>query len=180
MTRHRSSSIFLTLSLTLAAMLAVAPGSAMAGSLLSGYGGPGSGSQALLGSTLINGTPPTSGGGSSSSGSGATTTLGTQPPGGRSGAGQGAGTGAAAHANGGSGAQDNGARGTAGASGASAGGSSTYTSPGSTRPATGLAAAAQDTGLLGITGADVLLLVLVLSVLAVTAGLTVRLAGTQH
>ena len=46
-----------------AGALAYAPAGANAGSLLSGYGGPGQGSQALLGSTLI-------GGGGSSGGSG--------------------------------------------------------------------------------------------------------------
>src|SRR4051812_5612016 len=48
-----------------AGALACAPAGADAGSLLSGYGGPGQGSQALLGSALIGG-----GGGSSSGGSG--------------------------------------------------------------------------------------------------------------
>lgn len=45
MTRQRFSFILLTLTLT--AALAVAPGSALAGLLLSGYGGPGGGTQAL-------------------------------------------------------------------------------------------------------------------------------------
>jgi hypothetical protein len=59
----------------LAALAAAAPASAPANPLLSGYGGPGQGSQAILGATLLNG--PSSGGGStgttgSSTGAGAT------------------------------------------------------------------------------------------------------------
>jgi hypothetical protein len=50
------------------ALLALVP-AARAGSLLSGYGGPGQGSQALLGSTLIGGSGGGGGGGSSSGGS---------------------------------------------------------------------------------------------------------------
>jgi len=39
----------------MAALSAVAPDAAPAGSLLSGYGGPGQGNQAILGSALLNG-----------------------------------------------------------------------------------------------------------------------------
>jgi hypothetical protein len=50
------------------ALSASAPGVAAANSLLSGYGGPGQGSQAILGSALVNGSgrgagPPSAGGG---------------------------------------------------------------------------------------------------------------------
>jgi hypothetical protein len=49
--------------LALMAILSIAmPGAALAGSLLSGYGGPGEGSQAILGSSLLN--APRGGGGS--------------------------------------------------------------------------------------------------------------------
>ena len=48
----------------LLASLAAAPASASAGPLLSGYGGPGQGSQAILGATLLNG--PSGGGGGTS------------------------------------------------------------------------------------------------------------------
>jgi hypothetical protein len=61
MTSHRTISSTLTL---LAVLATVAPSSAFAGPLLSGYGGPGEGNQAILGSTLIGG----AGGGSGSSG----------------------------------------------------------------------------------------------------------------
>ena len=47
---------------------AVVPASANAGSLLSGYGGPGQGNQAILGSTLLNGPSAGSGGGSGPAG----------------------------------------------------------------------------------------------------------------
>lgn len=51
----------------------LAPSAATAGSLLSGYGGPGQGSQELLGSTLLNGPGGGSGGGGASPrGSGST------------------------------------------------------------------------------------------------------------
>jgi hypothetical protein len=61
MTSHRTILSILTL---LAVLPAAMPSSAQAGSLLSGYGGPGAGSQEILGSTLIGG-----GGSSGSSGS---------------------------------------------------------------------------------------------------------------
>jgi hypothetical protein len=51
-----------------ALICAAAPQVALAGSLLSGYGGPGEGSQALVGAALVNG--PRGGGGGSSTGGG--------------------------------------------------------------------------------------------------------------
>jgi hypothetical protein len=48
------------------ALVVLVPASAQAGSLLSGYGGPGQGSQAILGSTIVNG-----GGGGGPRGAGA-------------------------------------------------------------------------------------------------------------
>lgn len=62
MTSHRTISLTLTL---LAVLMIVVPSSAVANSLLSGYGGPGEGNQAILGSALLGGT----GRGSGSSGS---------------------------------------------------------------------------------------------------------------
>jgi hypothetical protein len=55
-----------TAAATLAAGLALAPSLASANPLLSGYGGPGQGSQAILGSALLNG--PRGGGGAAGSG----------------------------------------------------------------------------------------------------------------
>jgi hypothetical protein len=62
MTSHRNIPLTLTL---LAVFVAFAPSSALADSLLSGYGGPGEGNQAILGSALVGG----AGGGGSSNGS---------------------------------------------------------------------------------------------------------------
>jgi hypothetical protein len=72
MTSHRT--IFSTLVLV-AALSATAPVSASANSLLSGYGGPGQGNQAILGSALLNG--PGAGGGSAESSPVSSTTIGT-------------------------------------------------------------------------------------------------------
>ncbi|MBA3809588.1 MAG: hypothetical protein H0X28_14535 [Solirubrobacterales bacterium] len=59
--------------ITTAALLALAlPATAEAGSLLSGYGGPGQGNQAILGATVVGGASGGSGGGSSGGGSSAT------------------------------------------------------------------------------------------------------------
>jgi hypothetical protein len=66
MTRQQAT---IKVSLALLALLLAAPATSHAAPLLSGYGGPGSGSQAILGSTLIGG----SGGGG---GSGGATTQG--------------------------------------------------------------------------------------------------------
>ena len=65
MTSHRSISI---VALT-AAMVAASPAVASASSLLSGYGGPGQGSQAILGSALLGGGSGGGGGGGSGGGS---------------------------------------------------------------------------------------------------------------
>lgn len=58
MTPHRT---IISTALLLLAISVVLPAAALANPLLSGYGGPGQGSQAILGSTLLNG--PGSGGG---------------------------------------------------------------------------------------------------------------------
>jgi hypothetical protein len=60
--------------LTLIALVAavLVPAAASAGSLLSGYGGPGEGNQAILGSALLGGPSGTSGSGGGSGGSAAT------------------------------------------------------------------------------------------------------------
>ncbi|HTA05044.1 MAG TPA: hypothetical protein VK774_01650 [Solirubrobacteraceae bacterium] len=63
--------------LAILAVFVFAPALGQAAPLLSGYGGPGSGSQAILGSTLIGG-----GGGSTSGGGGAATPAGSAEAGG--------------------------------------------------------------------------------------------------
>ncbi len=65
-----------TASLLAVALSLSAPASAPANSLLSGYGGPGQGNQAILGSALVNGP---SGGGGGASGSAGAATLASAP-----------------------------------------------------------------------------------------------------
>jgi hypothetical protein len=67
MTSHRTTPLTLTL---LAVLVIYAPSSALANSLLSGYGGPGEGNQAILGSALVGGAGGAGGGGSSNGSSG--------------------------------------------------------------------------------------------------------------
>jgi hypothetical protein len=61
-----------------AALMSAVPVSATASSLLSGYGGPGQGSQAILGSALLNG--PSNGGGSGGGSAGSGRAAGTAAP----------------------------------------------------------------------------------------------------
>ena len=58
----RSRRIIASAVICIAGLLAAMPAAASAGSLLSGYGGPGEGSQVILGASLVNG--PRGGGGS--------------------------------------------------------------------------------------------------------------------
>jgi hypothetical protein len=182
MTRHRT--IISTLSLL--AVLAIAPAGASAGSLLSGYGAPGGGAQAIVGSALVN--APRGGGGGGSSGSGpssatgagsAASTHGSTSTRGASGGqavGQGAPRGGALDKIGSAHRQ---ARADTGRSeapnGTSAGASSAYTASGATN-----AASLGDSGALGFTGSDLLLVVLVLGILAIAAGFTRRMARMPH
>jgi hypothetical protein len=64
--RHR---IIIPTTVLVALICVAAPRVALAGSLLSGYGGPGEGSQALVGAALVKGPRGGSGGGSSGAGS---------------------------------------------------------------------------------------------------------------
>jgi hypothetical protein len=172
------------ISSALAAMLALAPATAFAGSpLLSGYGGPGTGEQALLGSTLIGGASGGGAGGSSGSGgsnlsnsAGAPTGVagGTSSVG--SGSTGGVGTGAAG----------------SGSGGTSSNGGASSRSPGhgqSTAPGGGNASAyvyatsqgsvASASPLAGISSGDVLLLIGLLATLGLVAVLTLRLSRLQ-
>jgi len=63
----KSRRTIVSISALLAILVATVPASASANSLLSGYGGPGAGDQAILGSTLLNG--PRGGNGASGAGS---------------------------------------------------------------------------------------------------------------
>ena len=68
MKRHRTIAPIFALLATLAA--AAAPAAAPANTLLSGYGGPGLGNQAILGSALLNGSGSAGGGSGPASGQG--------------------------------------------------------------------------------------------------------------
>jgi hypothetical protein len=168
MTSHRTISLTMTL---LAVLMAAAPSSAWANSLLSGYGGPGEGNQTILGSALLGG-----GGGSSSSTSGSTGSSSS----GAAGAG-----GNGITPNGSSGAARGRAKGPAGGRSGSRGGSGeasggaarayTVVSPSSvSQPALG----ASET--LGLSGEDLGYVLLAFGVLAFTGVVTRRLARTTR
>ncbi|HTA15475.1 MAG TPA: hypothetical protein VK781_11525 [Solirubrobacteraceae bacterium] len=180
------------------ALFIAAPATALAGSpLLSGYGGPGAGEQAIVGAALLNGPHGGSGsGGSGSSGSGSSSggSVGSTGGGGESSVGSstGAGSTGSAHGSGsaqarahtGSGAgssstrtplpssigapQTGGARNTAGR------GARTFVYPSS------LANASSDTSVIGMSGGDVLLLIGIIASLTLLGALTLRLARLQH
>jgi hypothetical protein len=173
MTRHRT--IIPLFGLLLALCLAV-PVAAQANPILSGYGGPGQGNQAILGSALLNG-PSSGGGGGGSAGSGASGESGSLATPTSAGSGR-AGRGAAskqspAH----------------GQSGAAAGTVQRIVSSHVDASSAYLAAerghAVGQSGALGLTGQDLLLMILVLAALALAAVFTRRLtqptaAGTQR
>jgi hypothetical protein len=157
----------------LVALLALGPAAAQGGSLLSGYGGPGQGNQAILGSALLNGPPSGGGGGSSGGGApssntgnlAAPTTPATPPRStasrrhvGRSRAGKHGARGAT------------GSKATTGARSVESGAASAYNVSargGSSHP------------VLGLSSDDVLYIVLALGVLVFTGVLTRRLADRQ-
>ncbi len=155
------------------ALLALLPAAASASSLLSGYGGPGQGSQAILGSGLVrgaggaggSGTPPTS------PVSGPVATKQSQTPAALTRSGAGARRGHATKA--GSGRTPGNERKDQGAGQTEAG----------TRKSVSLAYAAAERGApvaasetLGFSGDDLLLLILALGALASIAAVTRRLA----
>jgi hypothetical protein len=162
MTSRRMITSILTV-LVVAAPAAV-PALATAGSLLSGYGGPGQGNQAILGSALLNG-PSGGGGGGGSAGAGGSAGSGTlavtsspvtssRPQGSRARHGHAA---AGHHA-----------------SGQGAPGATTPGVTGSYPLSAGLARAVSgDSGTLGLSGADLLYILLALAALALT-GLATR------
>jgi len=178
-------------SFPLAALVAMAlsvglPTAAMGSSLLSGYGGPGEGNQAILGSALLNG-PGHGGGGGGSSGGGST--------------GGGSRTGAAA-----GGVSNSPSGGSAAPAAPAAGGHASAPGAGSanilgrtgTAPGHGshgktgaqrhagasLLASAQTpaagSGNLGLSGADLLYMLLAIGLLALTAALTSRLTSQSR
>lgn len=162
------------MTITIATLLAgsawfATPAAAASGPLLSGYGGPGEGEQAILGSALIGGsTTPPAGGAASASGE------------------------LARAASAGSAASEGAAAGTASGGGAGAGasrdrdrrgaatGKGRRSQPGggaaARRGAVGSLTAVQSTPALGITGADLAYVLVAFAALALTGVLTLRLA----
>jgi hypothetical protein len=148
---------------------AVLPAVATAGSLLSGYGGPGQGNQAILGSALLNG-PSSGGGGGGSTGAGgsagAETLSGTSNPVASS---RPQGTPARHHST-----SSRPSSGTGSLGVTSPGGSGAYPL------STGLARAVSgDSRTLGLSGADLLYILLALAALALT-GLATRQLMRGH
>jgi hypothetical protein len=159
MTRHRAIT---TATLMVLGLSAAAPAAAGANSLLSGYGGPGQGSQAILGSALLNGPGGGQGGGGASGGGSS---------GGSGGAsGSGASGARAQHATSSRGAngagRSNGSRGEASGSGA---GSQPYGTAGTRASAGGSQTS-------GPSGAELLYILLAFGALALTAAITRRFA----
>lgn len=152
MKNHRN---FAPIIVLLAALAAAAPAVAQANPLLSGYGGPGVGNQAILGSALLNG-GGSAGGGSGPAGQGsgpasAPTIAANEPAGGRV-----------------AGRTPRGAAAPGGGANVSGVASSAY-------PASERGAPAPASGTLGLSGQDILFILLALLVLAFTGVLTRRL-----
>ncbi len=164
MTSQRTISLTLTL---LAMLISTAPSCAVANPLLSGYGGPGAGNQAILGSTLVGG----SGGGGGSAGGASGGSPGSSPggaaPTGSSGS----------RVRSGGRAADRGSAQVARPSGEASGGAARAYPFSSARNASQAASAATET--LGISGEDVAYIFLALGGLAFTGILTRRLARTE-
>jgi len=158
----------------IAASSAAMPAAAPAGSLLSGYGGPGQGSQAIIGSSLVNG-PPNRGGGGGSAGAGESAPAARGNPGTGAGSPGTAPTGPSAHNHSATPGRG-GKRATGGVRGASGGGSRVY--PASARDAA-VRTAAEGSNTLGVSGMDLLYILLALGALLLTGVLTRRIASTS-
>jgi hypothetical protein len=175
--------IWISLALT-TAMLVVAPTTAFAGSpLLSGYGGPGAGEQAILGSTLVGGSGGGAGGSPSSGGSNLSSSAdsSTSSAGGTSSTGSGSSGGSGVGgANASSGSRGSTPKG--GVSSRSPQGQSTGVGSGTANAyvyATSQGSVASASPLAGISSGDVLLLVGILATLGLVAVLTLRLSRLQ-
>lgn len=175
--REMNRQIKIALALVLTGMLyASAPlvASAASGPLLSGYGGPGAGEQAIIGATLLNG-----GGGASSGGP--ASSRGSNGPAHESAAGSSNGAGT-------SGSSSGGSRGARRAGGASRSPSSNTTIPTNRSQArgartyvypNGASTAQRASSVIGISSGDVLPLIGIVATLALVAVLTVRFARLQ-
>lgn len=159
MTRHRS--IVSILAATAVCMLC--PSLAVASPLLSGYGGPGGGDQAILGSMLLPGSSGGGGGGAAVSGGG-------------SGTGQGGSSGSALEAR-----SDSRRSGSAShRSGKASKPPSPAYAPSAAPPTAGGLSDAGDLSVMGLSGVDLLLIALVSVALALTAGLMRGLVKPQN
>jgi hypothetical protein len=173
MRRHR------TIISTVVLLAALTAPTADASPLLSGYGGPGQGNQAILGSALLNG--PRGGGGSGSGGSGSGGSQGGSQGGGSAAAGGGAastpsragGSRASAGEGGGSGR----AGGRAAALAAASAAARAQAAPFSFYPASERAASARSTGVLGLSGEDALYILLGFAALLFTGLATRRITA---
>jgi hypothetical protein len=173
MTSHRTISSTIAL---LTALVAIAPASASANSLLSGYGGPGAGSQAILGSTLIGGGGGGPAGGSSGSSGSSSGAAGAGAGAGESGTAGARGGGSEAGARGGNAA----GRASGGAAGARRGHGRASGGAARAYPVRPLDVVAKPfpsgSGALGISAADLGYLLLVLALLVATGVVTRSLA----
>jgi hypothetical protein len=165
---HRTSSIAMLGALVVAAAL---PPAAAASPLLSGYGGPGQGNQAILGSALVN--PPRGGSGGGSGGGSA----------GSSGGGSGTGSLVAAP----QGVEGQGATGGAGKQRSAQGGRRAGKAPHASGPASSAyeslpVSRSADVGsqVLGLSGADFVYLLLACAALVLTAVVTARIARRER
>jgi hypothetical protein len=180
----RTHSTIIT-TLALAAMFAM-PSAAFAGSpLLSGYGGPGAGEQQIVGAGLVNGGGhggprggsgggATQGGGGQSGGESQPGGAGSGAQGGRgSGSGASSGGGANAHAHGGAGARSGGRAGNGG-SGAAGADASPHGSAGAParQETLGRLRLVSATSTLGLSGSEVLMVILIAIALIAIAALT--------
>lgn len=178
MRQHRSNTIPILTLLALAGCCLFVPAVASAGSLLSGYGGPGQGSQEILGATLVNG--PSGGGGGGGGGG---------PAGGEA-SGRGTGSGGGQGTSGGQGggltgrASGQGARrssrGAESGKHAATGGEASWANGFGAHGALSLRPASQPVGVaapaLGLSDADLVYIFLILGALVATGVLTRQLA----
>ncbi|HTA33785.1 MAG TPA: hypothetical protein VK721_10210 [Solirubrobacteraceae bacterium] len=169
----RGHRLTITAIVALLTMPALVPAAALAGPLLSGYGGPGQGNQAILGSGLVGGR----GGGSGGHGSSPSAAGGVGREGSVGSAAAGAGTGGT------NGANSSGGTATTKGRHPQAAGSTpaaVRSRPGERPPglagAAATSAAAGGGGAFGLSGADVLYILLALGALVATGALTRVLA----
>lgn len=172
----RHTTIVSTLALVAGVGLCVPASAAAGGPLLSGYGGPGAGSQAILGAALLGG----GSGGSSRGGSGGGSEGAPSSVGSHGAAAAGAGSGVGGSSTSGTRGHGHGARSPAATS---AGGSATHPgAAGATPPIPSLRVGPTSNAATPswFTGADLLALVLAAGVLVLVGLATVRLGRSQH